>query len=1233
MGGVIYSYRYDMTGQITLQTNTAGQQQEFYYDEAEHLTRIVDTGAGRITDYGYDAAGRRARTTTTDAGIIHEDTRTEYDAAGRVDLIAGLGYSVAYSYDAAGNRTHILGTYTDAPGSGKAQDLWYQYDQMNRVTISQGVNAGGAVTIDVDASGSNNPTQGTILMYDARGIRTSAASYGDSLYIIQDLKGNPTVAYVKGTATETYEYDGLGRLKNKLLSTTTLNLIGSADYTPTVVDARTYDRASRVLSQATAKIESGVYAQRNSTSDYNDDGQVILQTTTKNGINESRVVYGDVNGDATFTPDSIGYQFDGDPWSGGGLYEYYIPASWSTGYDAAGNLRGYIVNVYDGSGTHVYDSTHLFSYDRLADTYLQTQHQVLNTSGGPLNGSTTNTYDVNNELIQITDDQAHGNNRYFANNAAGQALTVVKGDYGSNPSGAFSNAVVGAGLFNTSNAGYFFYSADGQSVGSFSPLNGALTANFDVNYEPISDQYPASTPQQYVVQQGDTLRIIAARVYGDAKLWYVIAQANGLSDPDALQTPGTALSIPNDVVSLSNTSNSFKPFNVMSAIGDTTPTQPLPPPPQSHGGGCGIIGMIIAIIVCIIIDYFSFGTASESNAPILTWAGVLEAAAIGAGEAIVVDAVTQGINIALGYQDSFNWKELAAAGITGFITGGLGNVGGGISGSPIISGAINGAMRSAVGQGVNIAMGLQKSFSWRNLAISAAASGASSQVGNWTKGWVPKGQTSTIARDLTLEATSIGVRMALGGKVDGVQVAADIFGNAVGNSIVGAMNRPSAAEREDRNNRQQGEDFLAAYNAKNPNLAEELFPTPDFTSLDNNPDSFYGVQGSPDAARNGYPIRQADGGLLFESGVTTHPYIPVEEFAAVDLPPGPNDAVGYNRSGSWVSDSVPSGSSAPVQVVESLAGAGSILFSPFGMLLDEGSSLSNRFIGTNFRTDRADAMFQFADDRFNNNPYAGVGTGTLNALRGAGEIPAIAVDALTRGGSVLFDHDFGTNLSQTAQHFDEGQISASGLWWEAGKNTVLSNPYIGLPYAAATSSYGATTALLNNNLEGFVENGLTLGFAFGGAKVGGFENVNLQSPIVFGEGVQNVGAYGQRGSVISFDLQSPLKMVGGDALFINKAGEVYPDVPDLRTGRSIPFPTDELARVDTSARVDWGASHRGGFIREWYDRGYETPRGGWENYDIHHIRPREFGGTNDFWNLSPVPKLTHYDFNTFWKNY
>jgi hypothetical protein len=95
----------------------------------------------------------------------------------------------------------------------------------------------------------------------------------------------------------------------------------------------------------------------------------------------------------------------------------------------------------------------------------------------------------------------------------------------------------------------------------------------------------------------------------------------------------------------------------------------------------------------------------------------------------------------------------------------------------------------------------------------------------------------------------------------------------------------------------------------------------------------------------------------------------------------------------------------------------------------------------------------------------------------------------------------------------------------------------------------------------------------------------------------------------------------------------YPRVIDPRTGRHIPFPSDVRGVVPRAQRVTWDNFDRARYIAEWHRRGYPTPRSGWEHYDIHHIRPREYGGSNDFWNLVPVERNTHQLFNRFWEQF
>ncbi|NUQ79951.1 MAG: HNH endonuclease, partial [Polyangiaceae bacterium] len=100
------------------------------------------------------------------------------------------------------------------------------------------------------------------------------------------------------------------------------------------------------------------------------------------------------------------------------------------------------------------------------------------------------------------------------------------------------------------------------------------------------------------------------------------------------------------------------------------------------------------------------------------------------------------------------------------------------------------------------------------------------------------------------------------------------------------------------------------------------------------------------------------------------------------------------------------------------------------------------------------------------------------------------------------------------------------------------------------------------------------------------------------------------------------------------AAKAYPRVMDLRTGKPIPFPGESAQKVAKSARVSWGLKERGAYISEWYRRGYATPEGGWDKYDIHHILPREYGGGNDFWNLVPVSRGAEHElFNSFWRQF
>lgn len=89
---------------------------------------------------------------------------------------------------------------------------------------------------------------------------------------------------------------------------------------------------------------------------------------------------------------------------------------------------------------------------------------------------------------------------------------------------------------------------------------------------------------------------------------------------------------------------------------------------------------------------------------------------------------------------------------------------------------------------------------------------------------------------------------------------------------------------------------------------------------------------------------------------------------------------------------------------------------------------------------------------------------------------------------------------------------------------------------------------------------------------------------------------------------------------------------DLRTGKEVPFPEGSVQRVDEAkwrpVRTAWDeGGGRGNYIKQWYDwfkeRGQPAPEIDWSSTDIHHIRPIEFGGQNEFDNLVPLPRAQH----------
>ena len=206
------------------------------------------------------------------------------------------------------------------------------------------------------------------------------------------------------------------------------------------------------------------------------------------------------------------------------------------------------------------------------------------------------------------------------------------------------------------------------------------------------------------VLEGETLQSLAQRVYGTSTLWYVLADANGLSDATAPLTAGVQLKTPSVGVN-GNDANTFRPYNPNEAIGSTSPGLPFIPPPPS--GGCNTVAMILMVVMAIVVTIYTAGAA---------------AGAMGSAATAATTTTVAGTTVAAG---------TTAAGtiaVAGTMTTGLAAMSGayGMT-AAIVAGAVGGAAGAAASMAVRSAMGAA-SFSWRGVAAGAITGGLTAGI-------------------------------------------------------------------------------------------------------------------------------------------------------------------------------------------------------------------------------------------------------------------------------------------------------------------------------------------------------------------------------------------------------------------------------------------------------------------------------------------------------------------------
>ncbi|NQY38274.1 MAG: hypothetical protein HRT37_25735 [Alteromonadaceae bacterium] len=326
--------------------------------------------------------------------------------------------------------------------------------------------------------------------------------------------------------------------------------------------------------------------------------------------------------------------------------------------------------------------------------------------------------------------------------------------------------------------------------------------------------------------------------YGDDNLWYLIADANGLSSGEPLNA-GQTLDIPHRA-NTSNNFETFKPYNPAELVGDTTPNLAYAPPAPS-AEGCNVLASIIIIVVAVVVTVATQGALAGQVAG---WAGTAIGSGAIAGAAGSI--ASQVVGIGLGQQEGFNWGQVAMAAVGGGIGGGIseaagvGNIEQSIKGVKTSLTTLNkagsqyvlnglGRAVTAAGSGVGVAavskvINGHSGFSWANIAASAASASIGGRLPG--EGLNTNGFGNDLLMGIAGSAVGYGVNRAFGGdrSWNGRDVVVDAFGNAIGNSIVqGLSKRPeSTTQGVSDKTKQQIEQAKSTGQQISPALAEQF---------------------------------------------------------------------------------------------------------------------------------------------------------------------------------------------------------------------------------------------------------------------------------------------------------------------------------------------------------------------------------------------------------------------------
>ncbi len=798
-------------------------------EQTDRFGRTIATRdqAGRWFSFEFDLGGRTTRRSGQGRSIVYHNlntgrlgsiTETVGDPDAVMNTVGGRWTRdrTSYGYDAAGNLTSEA--YTRETGEwvdrGYYEDYYYGYD------YGWGYGNGGRTWVP-------------FWQYEERAetLRNGSASY-DALNRMtswSEAWGTHTPA-----ASINWSYDAVGNVRRVQSSYWMLNDHGGAWYQTGNDHWYRYDAMNRVVVARGAQYGGWIGRGSGTEFAYNADGQRAYMITNA-GVDyygydaEGRLtsVSSSTGASATYQRDALGrvtvqndlihgelvnqrqsfYGTNGVPY-----YERTVQRVGNTTsntdtwhyYDAVGNLMRSDSDVYNNAWQLQYRSTTTNSYAYFTGA-VQTQVSYAQTNQ-PTRYSYY-TYNSDGVLTGVSINDGRPRTVNFDVDQSGQIIRRREQDnnwsqgdpyelyyrFGGKQLGYIGNN----GTLEVDYRRSIELRTTSPGTGAFrgGASSGTAYADFDQSgIAPITSYEQGAEGGGYVVRSGDTLQGIAQQLWGDASLWYKLAQANGLS-AGATLAAGQRLTLPSGVQRATFNAATLNPYDPASIIGDTSPTTPTP---QARRNRCGIFGAILLAVVAVVVA-IKLGPAAIK---LFTGLGKFGSAVAGGALAGAAGSVaSQSVGLITGLQNKFNWGAVGLAALGGAIGGGLqeigsiakglGKVGSFLGKSDFVSGAVRGALSSSLTQGIAVATGLQTKFDWAGVAGAALGGGIGAELkGAFAPGGLNFGErlvansaggiANAAARSL-IEGTSFGDNL--------IAALPDVISGTVGDVIAEDMAR------------------------------------------------------------------------------------------------------------------------------------------------------------------------------------------------------------------------------------------------------------------------------------------------------------------------------------------------------------------------------------------------------------------------------------------------------------